>query len=252
MKRTIEIPVAEVVPTREALLRALGDPQNRAAGERVERVLREALEELRKNAEPRGIIAEVDARRFAAIYEGEGDNETPAPLLQIFPRADQLTLFAVTVGATLSERITALFDEGHLALGATLDAAASEATELAAVHLDRIVLAAARKGGKADAASRILRYSPGYCGWNLTGQRALFAALRPEAIGIRLTESCLMEPLKSISGVAVLGPAEIHEFSDDYRLCSDCRTRDCRRRIRAMRSRELEGNEHGDPGTDRR
>ena len=92
----------------------------------------------------------------------------------------------------------------------------------------------ARTGGRADAASRILRYSPGYCGWNLTGQRALFTALGPEEIGIHLTESCLMEPVKSISGVAVIGPADIHGFTDDYSFCAACPTHDCRRRIKEL------------------
>lgn len=244
MERVIEIPVAEVEPSRKALLQALGGPADRPADARVERLLAEALEELRGLAEPRGMFAEVDADRFAGIYEGEGDNDAPSPLAEIFPRGDLLALFAVTVGAPLTERITALFDDGSPALGATLDAAASEATELAAVHLDRVVLEEARAEGRANTETRLLRYSPGYCGWNLTGQRALFATLRPETIGIGLTESCLMEPLKSISGVMVLGPAEIHDFDNDYRFCSECRTKDCRRRIRALHS---EGDTHGNP-----
>jgi hypothetical protein len=97
-----------------------------------------------------------------------------------------------------------------------------------------MVLADARGDGGADAASRILRYSPGYCGWNLTGQRALFAALGPEEIGIHLTDSCLMEPVKSISGVMVMGPADIHRFTDDYSFCLTCPTHDCRRRIKGL------------------
>lgn len=252
MKRTLEIPVAEVEPTREALLRALGGPDDRPADARIERLLDEALEELRTRAEPRGMFAETEASGFAAIYEGEGDNETPSPLPEIFPRADLLVLFVVTVGRSVSERIAALFDEGHPALGATLDAAASEATELAAAHLDRIVLDEARREGRANEGSALLRYSPGYCGWNLTGQRALFKALHPEQIGISLTPSCLMEPLKSISGVMVLGPAEIHEFNNDYRFCSDCRTKDCRRRLRAIQPTRPEGDAHGDTERDRR
>lgn len=247
MSRTLEIPVPEVEPTSGALLRALGGSNDRPADARVTRLLGEALDELRAHAEPRGMFTEVDAGEFAAIYEGEGDNEAPSPLTQIFPRADLLALFAVTVGARLSERITALFDAGRPALGATLDAAASEATELAAAHLDRILLGEARAEGRADAGSRLLRYSPGYCGWNLTGQRALFAALHPEAIGIRLRESCLMAPLKSISGVMVLGPAEIHEFDNDYPFCSECRTKDCLRRIQAIEPSRPEGDTNGDP-----
>ncbi len=234
MKKLIDIPPASVVPTEGAVLRAMGVPGDQDQGARVERLVAEALEEFRSEARPRGIVAEVDGDGFAAIYEGAGDNDSPSPLLEIFPRAEVLTLFAVTLGASLSDRASALFDDGKVALGATLDAAASEGTERACVHLDGMVLADARTDGRAGAASRILRYSPGYCGWNLTGQRALFAALGPEEIGIHLTESCLMEPVKSISGVMVIGPAEIHEFTDDYSFCQICPTHDCRRRIEEL------------------
>ncbi len=234
MKKLIDIPLISVVPTEGAVLRAMGVPGGRDQGARVERIVTETLEEFRSEARPKGLVAEVDEDGFAAIYEGAGDNDSPSPLLKIFPRAEALTLFAVTLGASLSDRVSALFDDGKVALGATLDAAASEGTERACVHLDGIVLEDARTDGRAGAASRILRYSPGYCGWNLTGQRALFAALGPEEIGIRLTESCLMEPIKSISGVMVIGPAEIHKFTDDYSFCSACPTHDCRRRIKEL------------------
>ena len=234
MRKLIDIPPATVVPTEDAVLRAMGVPGDQNQGARVERLVAEALEEFRSEARPKGIVAEVDEDEFAVIYEGAGDNDNPSPLLEIFPRAEVVMLFAATLGASLSDRVSALFDDGKLALAATLDAAASEGTERAGIHLDGIVLDDARTNGRADAASRILRYSPGYCGWNLTGQRALFAALGPEEIGIRLTDSCLMEPLKSISGVMVVGPAEIHEFTEDYSFCSVCRTHDCRRRIREL------------------
>jgi hypothetical protein len=42
----------------------------------------------------------------------------------------------------------------------------------------------------------------------------------------------------------VLGPAEIHEFDNDYGFCSECRTKDCRRRLQAVRP---EGDTHGNP-----
>jgi hypothetical protein len=244
MKGTLDIPASEVRPTREAVLRSLGVPADHPAGARVERLVEDAFAEFRELAESRGVFEEIGTDPFAAVYEGEGKNDEPSPLLEIFPRADLLVLFAVTVGAPLSERITALFDERSPALGATLDAVASEATELGAVYLDRIVLDDARRKGKAREGSALLRYSPGYCGWDITGQRALFAALRPDEIGIHLNESCLMEPVKSISGVMVLGPVEIHEFDNDYSFCSECRTKDCRRRIQALHG---EGETHGNP-----
>jgi hypothetical protein len=88
-----------------------------------------------------------------------------------------------------------------------------------------------------------LRYSPGYCGWHLSGQRALFAALQPEEIGITLRESMLMVPLKSMSGVIVAGLPAIHAFADDYPFCGECRTRGCRERI--ARVRQTRGDQQG-------
>lgn len=51
------------------------------------------------------------------------------------------------------------------------------------------------------------RYSPGYGDFPLSCQRFLFEALQvSKKIGITLTESCLMLPMKSITGVVGLSP----------------------------------------------
>ena len=49
------------------------------------------------------------------------------------------------------------------------------------------------------------RYSPGYCGWSTHEQHHLFGLLRDESCGIRLTESALMLPIKSVSGFIGIG-----------------------------------------------
>jgi len=231
VRRVIGIPLSSIVPSEDSVLAAMGVPGDAEQGERVEKLVADALDELRGVACPRAVVASVTADEFSAIYEGEGDNHDPSPLADVFPRAEALVLFVATLGAPVGQRVSELFDEGALALGSTLDAAASEATELAGVHLDRTALRVALESGVADERTRALRYSPGYCGWSLTGQRALFSALDAREIGVTLTDSCLMEPIKSISGVIVLGPRETHEFDDDYPFCADCRTHDCRRRI---------------------
>lgn len=48
-------------------------------------------------------------------------------------------------------------------------------------------------------------YSPGYCGWSLFEQRKLFSLLPNDVSGITLTESCLMLPIKSVSGIIGVG-----------------------------------------------
>ena len=41
-------------------------------------------------------------------------------------------------------------------------------------------------------------YSPGYCGWHVTQQKFLFSLLPEQPCGVRLSESSLMSPIKSV------------------------------------------------------
>lgn len=63
---------------------------------------------------------------------------------------------------------------------------------------------------------RTNRYSPGYCGWKVSEQPILFELFRPKVSAqncnvpptpcdIHLTDSCLMIPIKSVSGVIGIG-----------------------------------------------
>ena len=49
------------------------------------------------------------------------------------------------------------------------------------------------------------RFSPGYCGWHVSQQQVLFALFKGETCGVRLTDSSLMLPIKSVSGIMGLG-----------------------------------------------
>jgi len=48
-------------------------------------------------------------------------------------------------------------------------------------------------------------YSPGYCGWPVSDQVKLFELFGDKNCGIRLSETCLMDPIKSISGIIGVG-----------------------------------------------
>lgn len=53
---------------------------------------------------------------------------------------------------------------------------------------------------------RTNRFSPGYCGWHVSEQQKLFPIFHGQTAGVRLTDSSLMMPIKSISGIIGLGP----------------------------------------------
>jgi hypothetical protein len=48
-------------------------------------------------------------------------------------------------------------------------------------------------------------YSPGYCGWPVSDQKKLFDLFGSFNCDIKLSETCLMDPIKSISGITGIG-----------------------------------------------
>ena len=177
-------------------------------------------------------MADISQEAFTGVFRGEGRNASATPIEAVVSRADALAVFVATVGASVTDRIRTLFAQNEPAIAVMLDAIASAAadrlTHLLAVRHAAAVNDADNRDGLA------LGYSPGYCGWHLSGQRALFACLQPEAIGVTLNASCLMDPLKSVSGVLAAGPADIHRFAPGYEFCADCRTRTCLGRSRGL------------------
>jgi hypothetical protein len=218
---------AVAMPSRRNVMSLQGIPETAEIPERVNLLLEQAFALFGQLTEPTGIREQITEEQFAEVYDGEGRNADPAPLAEIFPNADRLDLFAVTVGSPVCDEIKRLFKVNDPALGYMLDSVASAATDL----LSTTMAGELQDGVGADS-TRILPYSPGYCGWNISGQGKLFAALRPEEIGISLNSSYLMQPLKSVSGVLVAAECEVHELNTGtYAFCAECRNPNCRERI---------------------
>jgi len=239
MSRIIKIKQIDIMPAISAVLKYQGVPEEMTPDLRTAALAEESISVLGRLARPIGILMDISREDFANVYDGEGKNEPDAPLGPILMGADKLALFAVTLGEEVCDEITRLFGTNEFALGSMLDSAASEATEMAAQAVEDDFLKTLVQNTPLESSKGILRFSPGYCGWHITAQRKLFGFLQPEMIGIRLRESFLMEPLKSISGVIVTGPKEIFYFDDDFSFCAECETHSCRDRIMAMIERGI-------------
>ncbi|MGH9381371.1 MAG: methionine synthase [Thermoanaerobaculia bacterium] len=128
---------------------------------------------------------------------------------------DHVALFVTTAGAGVLERARRWKEEGEYLKSHAWAALALETAEAAAELLHERLRAA---WGIADppelpvrdklaARYRGKRYSFGYPACpDLAGQRALFAALRPEEIGVHLTEGDMMEPEASVSALVFHHP----------------------------------------------
>jgi hypothetical protein len=67
------------------------------------------------------------------------------------------------------------------------------------------------------------RYSPGYCNWNIREQKMIFDLLPSGSIGVTLTPSFLMKPIKSVSGIIGLSPG----LKSGAYMCEICGMTDC-------------------------
>lgn len=234
IQKVVRIPVEDTIPTPASVLAGLGIPRSKQPGERTQSMVENAMKLYQAKADPVGIILEIGKDEFMALFEGEGLNDRSSPVYPICRNSDNLALFAVTIGREICEEISRLFDQREFAPGSILDSIASEGTENTAQMIENTYRRYLLEQNRFNSGHGLLRFSPGYCGWHVSGQKKLFNFLRPGEIAITLNESYLMQPLKSITGVIISGGKNIFDFEDTFPFCKECATHTCRERIQSV------------------
>jgi len=142
-------------------------------------------------------------------------------LAVLLARCRKVAVFTLTIGSYLEEMV-AYLAESHLVLQATvLDAIGSGTAEKLADQVEKIIKV--KVGTEGLVAS--WRFSPGYCDWEVSQQKAVFQAMQGDTAGVRLTESMLMIPRKSISGI--IGVGLPGNGIEEYNPCLTCKKKDC-------------------------
>lgn len=231
MRKVLRVGAAAILPARSRALLRAGIPADRKPSARILDLFEKASALFVAEARPVGVFEEISLEELLAVHHDGRPEDEESVLERVAPLASRLALFAATVGEPVCARIRQLFAEGDSPLGLLLDAVASEATTALAEELGEAFLAE-----RPDPALAVLAYSPGYCGWGVSGQRALFARLAPREAGISLSESALMAPVKSVSGVLVAATPKAHRFRPDFEFCDFCAERNCLDRMASLRS----------------
>src|SRR5690606_1048152 len=117
------------------------------------------------------------------------------PVVEVVHGAEEIVVAVCTVGAAVDERLAAYRDAGEGFPRVVLDELASWAVDQVRQQLYRRLEAEAAARGWRGSAMR----SPGGSAWSVRGQPALFSLLDASAIGVTLTDSCMMRPMKSLS-----------------------------------------------------
>lgn len=177
-----------------------------------------SLDFILKNAEPKGGFIILPEEKI--IFHKNRisiDNvvlESEKIISRYFMRAKSVAILLATIGEKPEKISKQLISEGDTLAGYILDSAASLAVERTADFVEQNLNDIADSFGL----KATNRYSPGYCGWNVSDQHKLFLFLPEHFCGVKLNESALMIPIKSVSAIVGLGKDVIKE-NYDCNLC---------------------------------
>ena len=115
--------------------------------------------------------------------------------------AELIAGFVCTAGPEIVNWSRSLMSEGDLMMGYVVDVLGSLIVESATDILQEDL----RTHMQSEGFRITNRYSPGYCGWSTAEQQKLFTFFPKGFCGITLTESSLMHPIKSVSGIIGIG-----------------------------------------------
>lgn len=138
--------------------------------------------------------------------------------------SEAYTLFIATAGTEYEQYMKRLKEQGDMVKVFIADALGSVIAERCADAMEESLQQSIDKLGW----KHTNRFSPGYCGWNVSEQQLLFPLFGGETCGVVLTESSLMVPIKSVSGIIGLGKGVSRR---DY-TCGLCDYAHCYKRKR--------------------
>lgn len=149
-------------------------------------------------------------------------------IARLLEQCQKVALFLMTIGRHLEETACRLAEDGLVLQSAVLDAIGSNAAEKIAGSIqDQIKRVAGEHGFVISP-----RFSPGYCDWDIRQQQMIFWAVDGDPLGIHLTETCLMIPRKSISGIIGIGTPG--SDVSNYNPCRRCHKHNCTSRRNSL------------------
>ena len=137
--------------------------------------------------------------------------------------SEAYALFICTSGVEYEAYQQRLKDEGDMVRVFIADALGSVIAEKCADVMEESLQESIDKLGW----RHTNRFSPGYCGWHVSQQQLLFPMFEGNTCGVRLTDSSLMVPIKSVSGIIGIGE-KVRKL--DY-TCGLCDSKKCFKRL---------------------
>lgn len=217
----VSIDINRIGPETRDILKLLGEQGeigDAHTTEQVEKYISECLQV----CTPKGayVLAEAMTAGAAGEIRIPGYVFHCGNIIQKLLRHSQYyVFFMATAGPGPEFLARSLMNQGNYLEGYIVDLAASAMVDLVAGQIEEQV----REHLLIKDLEITNRYSPGYCSWKVEEQKQLFSLFPEGCCGISLSSSCLMDPIKSISGIIGAGAGVTYL---DH-ICEICSLTDC-------------------------
>lgn len=135
----------------------------------------------------------------SGIVLADGHDLASRKLASLLRGSDEVLLMGATAGPAIMEAIGSSSRAGDLTAGVIFDAVASEMTDCALDWISAYFATVLRREGRR---LTLRRFSAGYADFGLENQDFIYKELELDRIGVRLTESCMLVPEKSVTAIA--------------------------------------------------
>ena len=135
------------------------------------------------------------------VVNKQPDFEMGNIILRQLRGSEAFALFICTSGLEFEAYQQRLKEQGDMVRVFIADALGSVIAEKCADQMEKALQESIDKLGW----KHTNRFSPGYCGWHVSQQQLLFPLFQGHTCGVKLTDSSLMVPIKSVSGIIGLG-----------------------------------------------
>ncbi len=210
------------------VLRYLGYPVDRSPNARIQDILSHWIAEAQQRSAPQAAFVVLPVlekgKRCLRVQSAVGEVEFKGAIGEFLGVSELLIVFVATAGPKVESLASELMASGEDLPAMIVNAAGAERAEAAEASVIQHVSNQVRSIDFAPT----LPYSPGYCGMAITEQQKLFRVFDGMTAGVRLTEACLMHPIKSVSGLVGLAPSGI--VKADESPCERCELHSCNMR----------------------
>ncbi len=218
--QTFDVPLESIAFDTSEMARLLGYPSSMpdAVAATIDELTTKAFARVQPVGGYRCFPADIDVDR-RSFRIGDTTFQCGALICRHLKGGTGIAAFVATLGAAFETWSKHFFDERDPYQGYLSDAIGSVLVESAVDWLEQRLKH--EIGGQGMKCSN--RLSPGYCNWSVDEQHKLFGLMPERFCGVTLTDSALMIPTKSVSGVIGIGPDLVRQ---DYG-CKVCSMEDC-------------------------